>query len=331
MNESEFTSVLEKIRSAVSEGLDRSSDIMQKVASDAPGSLRHYLGELVAHKGKRMRATFVLLLALAGKKSSLERAALVASAIELLHLATLVHDDIIDESEMRRHRLTAHMQWGPRIAVLVGDYALSKALDLIIDDEDRRLPSSLSRASGQLIAGEIMEIEQSGNMELTVQEYMDVIYGKTASLWETCGKSGALLGGYEDNLIEKCSELGRNMGIAFQIVDDLLDYGFGAHNTGKKENLDLKNGIVTLPIILFFQNSSEENKMAMKTMLHKSGDAFNQEKITQLIMESGSFQNAKKMAHEKINFCINTIKEFPQSKYLDYLIELCEIVGHRSA
>ncbi|MFC1584507.1 polyprenyl synthetase family protein [Fibrobacterota bacterium] len=331
MNKTVFLDTLAKLRESVSPELTRAHEIMHEVATTAPGSLSKYLVELVARKGKRMRATFVLLIASSGREKSVERSALISASIELLHLATLVHDDIIDGSDMRRNGMTAHKKWGPRIAVLIGDFALSKALELIINEKDRRIPQSISRAASRLIAGEIQEIELSGNLDLTADEYFEVIYGKTASLWETCGECGALLAGFDDETVGKCTRLGKNMGMAFQIIDDLLDYGIGAEDLGKEVNTDLQNGLITLPLIFFFQNNDQGKTSEMKSLLNSTPDKPGNRRVIELLDETGSFKKTKEMAIEKINYCMNTINEFPRSRYFEYLIELCEIMLHRSA
>ncbi len=330
MKEVVFPNVLNEIKDSVSSGLDESHEIMKAVSKNAPGRLSFYMDELVSRKGKRMRATFVFLIAATKKGFSQRRAALVASSIELLHLATLVHDDIIDESERRRHELTAHKKWGAQIAVLVGDYALSKALELIIEDEDRRIPTSISGSSSKLVAGEILEIEHSGKLGLTMEEYYEVIYGKTASLWESCGECGAIIAGFDDELVKETANLGKNMGMAFQIIDDLLDYGFGAEDLGKAKNSDIQNGLTTMPLILFFESCSSEDKAKMEALINGEVGAEDMKEISAMLTQSGSFQKAKDIAFEKIEACFDTIKKFPESKEKGYLKDLCEMLANRS-
>jgi geranylgeranyl pyrophosphate synthase len=331
VEQANYIETLDEIRNSVKPELDRSYEIMQEVASSAPGSLSGYLRDLVSRKGKRMRPTFVLLVASSGGNNSTERAALVSSSIELLHLATLVHDDIIDGSDMRRNGKTAHKKWGPRIAVLVGDFALSKALELIINEEDRRIPQSISRAASHLIAGEIMEIEQLGNMDLSLDDYFQVIHGKTASLWETCGECGAVLADFSEEMVNRCADLGKNMGAAFQIIDDLLDFGVGAKNLGKEVNIDLQNGLITLPLILYFKYNNSEKNSEMKSLLSDGINGNEQARIIELLDQSDCFRRTKDMALEKIQNCISTLKMFPVSQYFNHLIDFCEIMGHRSA
>ena len=325
-----YPNILTEIRDSVKDGLDCSHGIMQEVARAAPGSLSRYMNELVSRKGKRMRATFVLLIASARGRLELERASKVAASIELLHLATLVHDDIIDESERRRNELTAHKKWGSRVAVLVGDYALSKSLELIINDVDRRIPTSISTSASRLVAGEILEIEHTGNLALSLEQYYEVIYGKTASLWETSGECGAVVAGFDVDMVRACGKLGCNMGMAFQIIDDLLDYGVGAENLGKETHTDLQNGLMTMPLILFFKNAKPEEKDEMIRLLTQSVDGQSMAAIRRLLSQTNSFSEAKELAVEKIEDCFGILERFPDSRFSEYLRELCEILANRS-
>ena len=331
MIEVDFLETLNNIRDSVEPELSQAYEIMQEVVNQAPGNLSKYMNELVSRKGKRMRACFVLLIAASGRQKSSERAAVVSCSIELLHLATLVHDDIIDQSDMRRNSKSAHKKWGSQRAVLIGDFALSKALELIINEEDRRIPSSISRAASHLIAGEVLEIDQMGNLNLTVKEYFEVIYGKTASLWETCGECGAILAGFNDEQVRKCATVGKNMGLAFQIIDDLLDFGVGAKDLGKEMNSDLQNGLITLPMILFFKDASQKKQEEMKKLLNNSSNGKQQQRIKELLQETDSFVRTKEMALEKIRNSTLIFSEFPRSEYFVRLMKLGELMVERTA
>ncbi len=326
-----YVATLEKVRQSVQPILDRSSEIMLQVGREAPGTLSQYMTEIVSRKGKRMRASFVGLISYSGTQEPLERAALSASAIEMLHLATLIHDDIIDDSDIRRNESSAHKKWGTRVAVLVGDYALSKALELIIDDEDRRIPSSISRAASRLVAGEVLEIDYSGKFNLTLNQYLEVIYGKTASLWESCGECGAVLAGYDPEMVHGWASVGKELGLAFQIVDDLLDFGIGAQNLGKGTKNDLHNGLTTLPLIYFFQEAAESKISQMQEYLSSPLMDTEIPKIVELLQEEGCFQMAKDFAQQKINQSISFMSNLPKSENTENLIELCELMGSRSA
>ncbi len=327
----EAKAILEEVRSGVEPGLVRVTEIMQGVAENAPSTLQKYVRELVSRKGKRLRATFVLLLSSGAPSDATERAALISSSIELLHLATLVHDDIIDESDMRRNGLTAHKKWGTRIAVLVGDFALSKALELIIFDEDNRIPHSISRASSLLVEGEVLEIERSGDINLSIDDYYSVIYGKTASLWETCGECGAIVAGFDEPLVKKAAKLGKDLGMAFQIIDDNLDYGYNASNLGKATHSDLQNGLITLPLILYFEGASAPDKVKMQDLVVNSENPESLRLINEKLKSHDIFQKTKEIALHKIENCIQIIDAFPPAPYTQHLRQLCDIMVSRTA
>lgn len=328
---SDYPTLLGSLRQAVISDLEAAESVIAEVVSSAPGQMPTYLSELVSHPGKKMRATFLILIAQARGNYDKARTAKVAASIELLHLATLVHDDIIDNSELRRNQATAHKKWGTRLAVLLGDYALSKSLELIIDDVERRIPASVSRASSQLIAGEILEIERWGKLDLSLEAYFEVIYGKTASLWETCGECGGLLAGFEPSFVNDCMLLGKQIGLAFQIIDDLLDYGVGAMDLGKSKNSDLQNGLVTLPLILYFQKANPTQADQMKALIAGSSSQENHDAIHAALDGLGCFADAKKMALDNIESSMAILQKFPTSDRQKLLLELCELMAHRSA
>ncbi len=326
-----FRNVLDTARSTVMEGLDNSQKLMEEIAEAAPGILGDCLKVLVKRQGKRIRATFLFLLAKSSGRAEMDRAVRVTTAIELLHLASLIHDDIIDGSELRRNDLTAHVLWGPRLAVLVGDYALSKGMELIWSDPDRRIPLSLSRASSRLIAGEVLELSQIGNTSLTLEQYIEVIEGKTGSLLQACGECGAILAGYNEELVEACGRMGQDFGIAFQVIDDLLDFGFGAKELGKKTHTDVQNGFITLPIILFLSKCSDAERTEMLRLLDPKDVPENIERITNLLKGKGAFSEAREMAQSRLDRCVKTLERLPDNNFLNQLSDLCTQMASRSA
>lgn len=323
--------ILEEIKESVAFELSQTQAVMNQVASDAPGEISQFLNQLVSRPGKKMRATFLTLIAKSGKEFSAQRTANTAASIELLHLATLVHDDVIDNSEYRRNEITAHKKWGTKIAILLGDYALAKSLELIIMDEDNRIPRSVSQAASRLIAGEILETQRWGYLELSQEAYLEVISGKTASLWEACAECGALLAKFPNDLVEDCIRLGRHLGLAFQIIDDLLDYGIGAGNLGKKQNSDIQNGLITLPLILYFEQASKEDSEKMKSLIRSSDLANQMPAITETMRSAGCFLKSQQIAQDNIKSAQNIIEKFPDTPRRKQLLELCSLMADRSA
>ena len=329
----DYASVLSEARDFVSPGLERVQAIMESVAEGAPGNLSQHLKQLLSRRGKRVRSTFLLLLAQAGPQDrgfDLERAARVCAAIELIHLGSLIHDDIIDGSDLRRDEKTAHQRWGNRVAVLLGDYTLSKSMELIWEDADRRVPLSLCRASSALITAEVLEVERAGRMDLTLEEYREIIAGKTAALFDACGECGALLAGFEAKDVRQASALGRNFGLAFQIIDDLLDFGVGAGQLDKRTFSDVKNGLLTLPLILFLNAATAEEKARLLGLLAKAEVEENQVAIRSMLEARDAFGQARGMALDKVRSGLDFLESLPQSPAVAHLRQVCMLMTERS-
>jgi octaprenyl-diphosphate synthase len=326
----DYASVLSEARDFVSPGLDRVHAIMESVAAGAPGNLSAHLGQLLNRRGKRVRSTFLLLLAQAGRGFDLERAARVCAAIELIHLGSLIHDDIIDGSDLRRDEKTAHQRWGNRVAVLLGDYTLSKSMELIWEDADRRLPLSLCRASSALITAEVLEVERAGRMDLSLEEYREIIAGKTAALFDACGECGALLAGFSPEDVRRAATLGRNFGLAFQIIDDLLDFGVGAERLDKRTFSDVKNGLLTLPLILFLEGADAGERASLLALLEEAHLEENQVRIRRMLDERDAFGRARAMAMDLVRSGLEFLDSLPPSPATAHLKQVCLLMTERS-
>jgi octaprenyl-diphosphate synthase len=325
-----YEHVLREARECVAAGLDDVQKLMLEVADNAPGRLSGQLNSLLARKGKRIRSTFLFLLASSGRNWNSERAVRVAAAIELIHLASLVHDDIIDDSDLRRNEKTAHKRWGNRMAVLLGDYTLAKSMEMVWSDRDHRIPLSLSKASSRLIMAEVMEVEHAGNAGLSLEQYFSVIEGKTAALIMACGECGAILAGFDEDKVRSGSELGRNFGMAFQIIDDLLDFGFGAENLDKRTFSDLKNGYFTLPLILYFETCDPKERQEMMVLLATASQEATQLEIKRLLESKFAFSRARDIAVSKINACMPFLESLPDTPASRHLKKLCRMMTDRS-
>ncbi len=330
---SDYAAVLGEARDFVSEGLERVQAVMESVAIGAPGNLSGHLQQLLNRRGKRVRSTFLLLLAQTGsavESFDLERTARVCAAIELIHLGSLIHDDIIDGSDLRRNEMTAHQRWGNRVAVLLGDYTLSKSMELIWEDADRRVPQSLCRASSALIRAEVLEVERAGRVDLTLEEYREIIAGKTAALFEACGECGGLLAGLSDVDVARAADLGRGFGLAFQIVDDLLDFGVGAEQLDKRMFSDVKNGLLTLPLILFLNTASPADKARALSLLAGADREENQQALRAMLDAGRSFHAAREMALDYVHSGLGFLETLPESPAVSHLRQVCMLMADRS-
>ena len=319
--------VIKKARSLVAPSLKLSDKMMRHVAENSPKGLRERITQTVERPGKRLRSILLFLLAQSnGEVKDLERIARAASSVEMLHLASLVHDDVIDRSEFRRGVSSLHHAFGNKIAVLAGDYMLAQSLVFVINEEDRRIPHSLANAASTLVAGEILEIDLAGNINISFEDYIRVIKGKTASLLVSCTQSGAILAGYSNEIVEECGNLGLHFGIAFQIIDDILDYGIGTESLGKKNFDDLKNGLITLPLLLYFQKNPKDE---MESLIKNAADPNTTALIVEKLKNANCFEEAKEIACSHLLKATEVLKKLPKSHINTLLKDFFEAMAER--
>jgi octaprenyl-diphosphate synthase len=226
---------------------------------------------LIESGGKRLRPMLTLAMAqLAGYGS--DGHIKLAAAVEFMHTATLLHDDVVDESEMRRGRLAARMLWGNEASVLVGDFLLGQAFKMMVEVGSLRSLEILSSAAAIIAEGEVMQLAAAKNTATTEDEYLSVIRGKTAELFAAACEVGPALGARPKAEQSACRSFGMNLGIAFQLVDDALDYGGKAAKLGKNVGDDFREGKITLPVVLSFRRGSEAERTFWRRAL-EDGDA----------------------------------------------------------
>ncbi|MDR2581725.1 MAG: polyprenyl synthetase family protein [Fibromonadaceae bacterium] len=322
-----YQKAIKKARSLVQPALDLSDKIMRNVAENSPQGLRERITQTVARPGKRLRPILLFLLAQSnGEIKNLERVARAAASVEMLHLASLVHDDVIDGSELRRGVNTLQHAFGNKIAVLAGDYMLAQSMLFVIDEEDRRILRALSVAASSLATGEILEIDLERSAKISFEDYMQVVEGKTASLFLSCAKSGAILAGYSDDIVEECGNLGLHFGIAFQIIDDILDYGVGAGDLGKRKFEDLQNGLITLPMLLYFQKNPKDE---MAHLIKNATDQKTADLIVKKLKEANCFDEAKTIACDHLSQAAKVLEKLPQSSITALLKDFFETMVER--
>ena len=275
---------------------------------------------IVKRKGKQMRPMFVFLMAKLISETN-ESTFRAASLIELLHTATLVHDDVVDDASHRRGFFSINALWKNKIAVLVGDFLLSKGLLLSVENEDFHLLKIVSNAVREMSEGELLQIEKARRLDITEEIYFDIIRQKTASLIASCCAAGIASVNQDENLIEKGRLLGEKIGIAFQIKDDLFDYG--DEEIGKPRGIDIKEKKMTLPLIYALNNVDKKTKSHIINTIKY--DSENSKKVTQVInfvKQSGGIEyttNVMKNYHQEALSILNT---FPQNEARNSLTQL---------
>lgn len=326
----DFQTVLSQARELVQDTLTLTENVIFDVAKNAPSGIGERLESLFQRKGKRIRSTLLCLIAQSGAvKPDASRVAHACAGVELLHLASLVHDDIIDGTEIRRGKKTAHKEWGTQVAVLIGDYVLSQAMRCVIDEESRDIPQELSNAADKLIAGEILELDHSGDMSLSFEMYDKIIDGKTAALIEAAAKIGGILAGYDKEVASRCAQMGAHFGIAFQIVDDLLDYGFGSQNLDKAKFTDLSNGLITLPLLYYFDSCTADERAQMEGYIAKASEAGVPEKILECLNAKDAFKKAKTCAQDHLEKALEIAQTLPNGDFTDQIVEMIASMSNR--
>lgn len=273
--------------------------------------IMHYI---VKRKGKQMRPMFVFLSAgmCGGITESTYRA---ASLIELLHTATLVHDDVVDDSNLRRGFFSINALWKNKIAVLVGDYLLSRGLLLSVEHEEFELLKIVSTSVRKMSEGELLQIEKARRMDITEEVYFEIITNKTASLIASCCATGASSASMTKEKTEQLHKFGELAGIAFQIKDDLLDYE-STLKTGKPSGIDIKEHKMTLPVIYTLQHcDNSTKKFIINTIKNDSEHKEKVNKVVKLVIETGGVNYAKQKMDEYRTQANELLQSFPDNTY----------------
>ena len=282
---------------------------------------------IIKRKGKQMRPMFVFLSAgvCGGVTESTFRG---ASLIELLHTATLVHDDVVDDADYRRGFFSINALWKNKIAVLVGDYLLSKGLLLSVQHEDYDLLKIVSDAVKEMSEGELLQMEKARNLDITEDVYYDIIRQKTASLIASCCAVGAASSLSNGQTVGKMKKFGELVGMAFQIKDDLFDYG--ADDIGKPLGIDIKEKKLTLPLIHSLRKSSWiEKKQMLSIVRNNNGKSKQLNKIIQYVNDSGGIKYATEVMHRYYQEAMDILKGFEDSEYKNSLTELVRFTIER--
>ena len=288
--------------------------------------ITHYI---VNRKGKQMRPMFVFMVAkMLEEKEVNERCYRAASVIELIHTATLVHDDVVDESYQRRGFFSINALWKNKIAVLVGDYLLSKGLLLCIDHKDFDLLEIISVAVREMSEGELLQIEKTRRLDIDKSIYMEIIRQKTATLIASCCALGAASVHASPETIEQLRQFGEDIGIAFQIKDDLFDYG--ETKIGKPTGIDIREKKMTLPLIHAINKSdTKQKKWLIQSVKHHNKDKKRVKSVIAFVKEQGGLAYATAQMHAYKDKALAQLHAFPKNEFRDTLEEMVRYVIER--
>jgi octaprenyl-diphosphate synthase len=319
---------LENIQAPVKqEMIDFEKKFRQSMKSDVM-LLDKITGYIVKRKGKQMRPLFVFLSA--GVAGNIDESTFRgASLIELLHTATLVHDDVVDDSHYRRGFFSINALWKNKIAVLVGDFLLSRGLLLSLDNGDFDLLKIVSNAVREMSEGELLQMEKARKLDIDEEVYYDVIRQKTASLIVSCCKVGASSAGAGDEAIERMGDFGMKVGMAFQIKDDLFDYG--TLKIGKPTGIDIREKKLTLPLIYTLQKCTSTEKSRIKKLVKGSEKRpKNVNEIVEIVNDKGGMQYATDVMNRYHHEALEILNTFPDSKFRKSLEQLVQFTIDRT-
>ena len=304
------------------------SKVVSELHSDVSliESIGHYIIEA---GGKRMRPVLVLLCARALGYQGAQHIDL-ATVIEFLHTATLLHDDVVDMSEMRRGRPTANVAWGNPSSVLVGDFIYSRAFQLLVQIGSMRIMDVMATTTNRISEGEVLQLVHQHNPDTTEASYMEVIRNKTAILFAAACSSAAILAGASQEIAGRLHTFGMEVGMAFQLIDDVLDYSGKSAELGKNVGDDLAEGKPTLPLIYAMLHSDPHEKELIAQAIRHGGLEQLQNIIT-IVQGSGALAYTRKVAEQRISLALNGLADLPQSKYREGLEQVAHAALHRNS
>ncbi|KJZ06877.1 MULTISPECIES: octaprenyl diphosphate synthase [Halomonas] len=300
--------------------------ILDQLASRIP--LVETIGQYIIESGgKRLRPLLVLLAARALEYQG-DRHITLATLIEFMHTSTLLHDDVVDESHMRRGKATANDAWGNAPSVLVGDFLYSRSFQMMVEVGSMRIMEVLSAATCTIAEGEVQQLTNVGNPDTDEAAYFDTILGKTAMLFEAASHSGAILAGADERQEQALALYGRYLGLAFQLVDDLLDYEGDAKAMGKNVGDDLAEGKPTLPLIQAMAAGTPDQTRLVRRAIRKGG-LDHLDEVLAIVKSTGALDYTRQKAEEMAAKALAELDHLPPSPYRDSMAELARLAVER--
>ena len=320
---------LKDIRATVADDLQQvDAEIRRQLESDV--ALVNQIGQyIVGGGGKRLRPLAVLLAARAAGASG-RRHIVAAAVIEFIHTATLLHDDVVDDSHQRRGRDTANDVFGSAASVLVGDFLYSRSFQMMVDIGLLRVMEVMAHATNTIAAGEVLQLMNAGDPDTTEERYLEVIYRKTARLFESGAQVAAIVAGAPDAVERALAGYGRHLGNAFQLVDDALDYRGDAAELGKNLGDDLAEGKPTLPLIHALRHGTPEQVALIRQAIEEGGSR-DIGPVRAAIESTGGLDYTARLARSEADLAVRALADVPESAYRDALAALAEFAVTRSS
>ncbi|MDO6427096.1 octaprenyl diphosphate synthase [Thalassotalea sp. 1_MG-2023] len=319
---------LQQIQALAQQDMDAVNDLIyQQLQSDVV--LINQLGVYIVNAGgKRMRPMLTVLAARALANQSSQHID-IAAIIEFIHTATLLHDDVVDESALRRGRETANALFGNSASVLVGDFLYTRSFQMMTKLNNMHIMDVLSDATNIVAEGEVLQLMNCNDPNTSEESYMQVIYCKTAKLFEAATRLAAVVSQQPKHIEQAMQEYGKYLGTAFQLVDDIMDYTADAKEMGKNVGDDLAEGKPTLPLIYAMNNGTVEQKQLIRDAIEHCNGMDNLDAILQAMEDTGSLRYTQEIAEKEADKAINALSVLPESQYKQALIALTHIAANR--
>ncbi len=319
---------IEHIRSFIAKDMDIIDDVIREKLHSHVALIRQVSEYIINSGGKRLRPALVILSAGAAGYSGKHQYNL-AAVVEFIHTATLLHDDVVDESELRRNKETANALFGNAASVLVGDFLYSRAFQMMVEVDNMRVMQVLADATNTIAEGEVLQLLNCRDPNVEEDNYLRVIRFKTAKLFEAASRLGAILGNATPDEEEALSVYGMHLGTAFQLIDDMLDYTGDDQDTGKNLGDDLAEGKPTLPLIYAMRSGTPEQADIIRNAIVKGGeDGF--QPVLEVIQQTAALDYAKKCALAEVATATTAIAALPESEHKDCLLQLASFAVTRN-
>ncbi|WP_119343798.1 octaprenyl diphosphate synthase [Facilibium subflavum] len=320
---------LNEIKQLLHDDIKKNDDfIIAQLASDVVliNQISHYI---IHSGGKRLRPLLLMLCAKAlGYQKN--RHFKAAAIIEFIHTATLLHDDVVDDSALRRGKKTANNVFGNAASVLTGDFLYSRAFQMMVELDQMPIMQIMADATNKIAEGEVLQLLNCNNPEITEAQYMQVIYCKTAKLFEAACDVASIIAGADNEQAQALRQYGIHLGNAFQIADDVLDYISDSQSMGKNMGDDLAEGKTTLPVIYALQNTNK-NQKALITEAIEKGNHPQMDQIVKIVKDCGGIAYAIQKAHDEASLAKTAIANFIDNDYKKALIALCQLAVERTS
>jgi octaprenyl-diphosphate synthase len=315
---------METVTKLIADDLAKLESTIQQLITTKIGFIKEIVNHIIRSGGKRVRPILIILTArLCGYKD--EKHIPYAAIVEFIHTATLLHDDVVDNAQTRRGSSTANTVWGNEPSVLVGDFLFSKSFELMTHNGNEEILRIMSEATTALAEGEILELLKTCDADTTEEEYLEIINNKTASLFSAACEVGAILGKVDQKKRLALKDFGYNLGMAFQLTDDVLDYVSYDAVLGKRVGTDLKEGKVTLPLIHALKSSTEKEKTYINNVLNKAKvTAKDFERVSKIIRKYGGVEYSVNTTRQFIDNAKGNLRSFRPSAYKESLVTLAD-------